>query len=432
MPIQSHLLTSSKGEAGGNGSFSSGNQIEFDASATDLGSAFYHREIDLNGDFTFTTTFSIPLGVHSEGFAFVLHNDARGVDAIGDIGGNLGAGNNASISQHLQDGLAITVDTDQWTGEASHNNSQMFDTDIDIRHSTIVGSQDVTNADFNDGLDHVLEVNWSAATRTMEWSIDGVQVASHSFTQAELDALFANDMTVTAGLTSSWSDVTFTNPTLSANFVCFCSGTRIMTKAGEVPVDDLKNGDMVLTADRGFQRLSWVGHSRLSTRNGEDPTRQCPVLIRRGALGSGLPNRDLYVSRQHRVLLASRIARRMFGVDEVFLPAFRLCGCPGIELATWMSRVDYYHLLFEEHEVVYAEGAPTESLFPGPEALAMVSSHVRLDILAHVPRLVDRPNSSDFARHVPSRQQQKRLVERHKKNHQPLVELHYTELAELS
>ena len=90
-----------------------------------------------------------------------------------------------------------------------------------------------------------------------------------------------------------------------------------------------------------------------------------PVRICVGALGNGLPERDLLVSRQHRMLVSSRIALRMFGQADVLIPAIRLTALPGIAIDTNVTEVEYFHILLANHEVVFAEGAATESLYTG-------------------------------------------------------------------
>ncbi|MDT9702188.1 Hint domain-containing protein, partial [Streptomyces sp. P17] len=81
-----------------------------------------------------------------------------------------------------------------------------------------------------------------------------------------------------------------------------------------------------------------------------------PVRIRAGALGAGVPARDLVVSPQHRVLLRSGIARRMFGASEVLVAAKQLLALDGVELASDLDSVTYVHFLFDRHQIVQSEG----------------------------------------------------------------------------
>lgn len=203
--------------------------------------------------------------------------------------------------------------------------------------------------------------------------------------------------------------------------VCFCKGTLIETAAGLKPVERLRVGEKVRRVDGSFARLRRVFHTGLSADDlrGNDKVR--PVRIVAGALGNGLPRRDLCVSRQHRMLVTSKIAERMFGHRDVLVPAIKLTALPGIFVDEPIRAVDYYHLLFDAHEVIFAEGAPTESLFTGPEALKAVGSDARREILQLFPHLADVSDRPEPARFIPCGRLQKQLIYRHAKNQKPVL-----------
>lgn len=142
-----------------------------------------------------------------------------------------------------------------------------------------------------------------------------------------------------------------------------------MTETGERLVEDLQVGDWVWTADHGFQPIRWRGTREVSARDLAKNPKLRPVCIRANALGSNRPERDLTVSPQHRILLRSAIAQRMFSADELLVAAKDLTGVPGIEQVQDVDCVTYIHLLFDQHEVLLSNGAETESLYPGPQAL---------------------------------------------------------------
>ena len=146
-----------------------------------------------------------------------------------------------------------------------------------------------------------------------------------------------------------------------------------------------------------------------------------PVRIVAGALGPGMPKRDLLVSRQHRMLVSSRISHRMFGTVEVLIPAIKLTRLPGIFVDMSVTEVEYFHLVFDGHEVVFAEGAPSESLFTGPQALKAVSPEAREELLTIFPKLTDIRNPSRPAYPIPGDKRQKRLIARHAKNRKALL-----------
>lgn len=154
--------------------------------------------------------------------------------------------------------------------------------------------------------------------------------------------------------------------------LCFASGTRILTRSGAALVEDLNVGDEVLLFDGGYATIRWIGSRRYSSFELRKDDRLLPVRIKAGALGHGLPERDLLVTRQHRCLLRSPIAKRMFGMAEVLVPAKDLRDLDGVATDTRGGAVEYWHLLLDDHVVLFSECAPTESLLVGEQAVNML------------------------------------------------------------
>ncbi len=200
-------------------------------------------------------------------------------------------------------------------------------------------------------------------------------------------------------------------------FICFASGTRIVTPDGATRVEELQAGDIVRTVDDGPQPLRWIGHRQLDCSALSSAPNLIPIRIRAGALGPGIPSHDLIVSPQHRVLVRSAIAHRMCGTSEVLLPAKKLLALPGVSRADELDEITYVHFLFDRHQLVISEGAVTESLFTGPEALRAVSPAARKEILTLFPELSDVNFSARLARPEPIRRKQMdRLIARHVQN----------------
>ncbi|RMD49465.1 MAG: hypothetical protein D6832_01690 [Alphaproteobacteria bacterium] len=184
--------------------------------------------------------------------------------------------------------------------------------------------------------------------------------------------------------------------------ICFTAGTMIATPHGEVPVQALEVGDRVITRDSGVQRIVWIGTQRFGGRKLLEHPALRPVLIRAGALGGGLPERDMLVSPQHRMLLVSREVDLLYGEPEVLAAARHLVGRPGIEQVT-AREVEYVHIMFERHELVLADGAWSESFQPGDWSLGTVGAEQRAEICAIFPELAeavgqDRPVAMPAAR----------------------------------
>ncbi|GAB4382161.1 Hint domain-containing protein [Albidovulum sp.] len=156
----------------------------------------------------------------------------------------------------------------------------------------------------------------------------------------------------------SSSYVTTQGPLLVGDLgpACFTLGTRIRTPGGDVAIETLAPGDLVLTEDHGPQPLRWIGRREVEAEGDF-----APIRIARGAMGNG---RTLFVSPMHRMLVRGWRAELLFGEAEVLVSAKFLVGTPGIRRAP-MPRVTYLHLLFDRHEIVLAEGAPSESFHPG-------------------------------------------------------------------
>lgn len=203
---------------------------------------------------------------------------------------------------------------------------------------------------------------------------------------------------------------------------CFVSGSRIATAQGLASVETLCVGDRLRTADHGNQPLRAVLRRKVTTAELARIPDLRPVRIAAGALGQGLPERDLRVSPQHRLLVRSQIAARMFGIPEALISARKLVGLPGIQDCDARDGLTYLHLVLDRHEVIFAEGAPTESLFLGPGAIASLTPAARAELRVVFPDLSARSSPPDSARLIPAGRLQSRLRFRHGKNSKPLLE----------
>lgn len=204
-------------------------------------------------------------------------------------------------------------------------------------------------------------------------------------------------------------------------FPCFTAGTLIDTPQGAVAVETLAVGDLVLTADHGPQPIRWIGRRCFDAGKLAANPALVPVRIKAGALGPNQPAADLLVSPQHRILLRSRIARRMFGADEILVAAKQLLLIEGVDLAHDLAAVEYVHILFDRHEVVQANGTATESLYLGPQALESLPARAVAEIMEIFPELAERPHAPRGARLLASGRQARKLAYRHAQNGLPLV-----------
>lgn len=205
-----------------------------------------------------------------------------------------------------------------------------------------------------------------------------------------------------------------------ADVICFCIGTMIETDRGQITVEALKTGDRVKIADGSYKELRLSFRRKVSADELSAVPKLYPVRIMAGALGGGLPKRDLWVSRQHRMLASSPVAKRMFGEAEVLVAAIKLTDFPGIFVDTNVERVEYFHLVFDQHEVIYAEGALSESLYIGAEAVKTLSSEALEELTVIFPELLEMSPPSP-AYQIPIGKLQKEFVARLVKNNKTLV-----------
>lgn len=170
-------------------------------------------------------------------------------------------------------------------------------------------------------------------------------------------------------------DPTLAEPTPGdTGVICFAGGTLIHTDQGEVSIEDLKIGDNVLTADAGYQKLRWIGYKALDSDTLKSHPHLCPIRVRANSLGKGYPQRDLILSPQHRILVNGSIPQRMFGAREVLVAVKHLLELDGIEIADDLTEVTYVHILFDRHQIVWANGTLAESLYTGSEALKTLNN----------------------------------------------------------
>lgn len=161
---------------------------------------------------------------------------------------------------------------------------------------------------------------------------------------------------------------------------CFCQGTSLMTAAGDQPVDWIRPGDRVMTKDRGFQPVLWVGRTTFPASKLESTPKLRPIRIAAQSIDVQTPAQDLLLSPEHRVLLKSYQVELLFGTDEVFAPIKAVAN--GGAIAQYLPRheISYYHILFQNHEIVLAEGLWVESFFPGKMALASLPAKKQAQI----------------------------------------------------
>ncbi len=159
---------------------------------------------------------------------------------------------------------------------------------------------------------------------------------------------------------------------------CFAAGTMIRTPNGPVAVEDLDEDSLVWTQSNPAARVVWAGSTTVPADD-----KMAPVCIARGVLGN---THDLLVSPQHRMLISGAAAELLFSEEAVLVPAIHLVGMDGVTRAP-SEQVTYVHLMFAKHEIIEANGALSESFFPGEMAMHALGRETRAELLGLFPEL---------------------------------------------
>ena len=193
---------------------------------------------------------------------------------------------------------------------------------------------------------------------------------------------------------NAWRDTT-PKPANTTVTPCFTPGTLIETARGQQPVESLHVGDKILTRDNGLQPIVWVGSKHFSGRDLAANPHLKPVLIRQGAFGNGLPERDMRLSPNHRVLVSSEQTALYFKEREVLVSAKHLINNRGV-FEVHSLGTTYIHFMFDRHEVVLSNGSWSESFQPADRSLKGIGNAQRNEILELFPKLRSKSGTYVF------------------------------------
>jgi hypothetical protein len=258
-------------------------------------------------------------------------------------------------------GLTITLNSGAWTEMQLRDNDTNFgDNDSGQRFA---GTQDFDGTTYSNGARVEAEYGLLLSDGVNTWQVVGFNVNNSSPSYATVEGLaFIGGA---GGFPPVGVPLTVISAQEGPNFaaasyatpICFDRGTLIDTGKGLRAVETLRPGDLVHTLDHGLQPLRWIGG-----RHAMGVGRFTPVEIAPGVLGNARP---LRVSQQHRILVTSPLAELHFGEAEVFVCAGDLVDGDLIRLVPGVS-VQYFHLLFDQHQIVFGNGIASESFLPGP------------------------------------------------------------------
>ena len=246
-------------------------------------------------------------------------------------------------------------------------------TDFNAGNSGALGDGDTTNNDFVD-----LSAFYTNLTELRsDFDDDGVLNQSDGSDYSDNTSLDASD-----GLTFQGADrSSFTAD--NTNVVCFVKCTRIRTPFGDVPIESLQSGDHILTLDAGPQPIIWIGRRRLGKKKLATSPSLLPIEVSIDPNGS---NEPVTVSPQHGVLV------NINGVQKL-ARAKHLAALDGpiAEVRNDTYEVEYYHLLLPAHQILFANGNPCESFYPGEQGIQMLTNNDRETVFKLLPALNAHP-----------------------------------------
>lgn len=282
------------------------------------------------------------------------------------------------------------------------------------------GGDDYFTYNAGDGLDTISDFNRGNSGALLDGDVnnnDFIDLSSYYDNIFELWADQADDgvlnqsnLTDTKGNATDYSNnllfgagegIVFTGATADSSFfatdntgvVCFATGKMILTTRGEIPIERLSPGEMIVTRDNGPQPLVWVASTRLGAEDLASRPKTRPVRLAPELIGASRP---LIVSPQHAVLFRDDRG------DETLVRAIHLARMTGgkARVMHGCRKVSYFHLAFEAHQIIFANGAATESFYPGPQAMLGLAADLRSELAALFPGLEPTRAEVSYGKHA--------------------------------
>lgn len=316
------------------------------------------------------------------------------------------------VADHLDldsdnDGITDNVEAQTTGGYVAPTNSDSDGDGLDDAYETggltpvdtdSDGTADVLDTDSdNDGISDTDEAGHGVAQATIDASGDsdgdGIadvvdDVVGHDPNDADVSG--SGDFTLADTDNDTASNGSGATPLVNdldyRDVPCFTEGTWILTPTGEKRIETLRVGELVVTRDNGAQPIRWIGKRTVLGRG-----RFAPIKL--AAACATAAQGPLLVSPQHRILITGYKAQLYFGTSEVLSAAKYLVGS-GLASEAPCHEVTYIHVMFDQHEVVYSNGIPTESFFAGDIGLNALEDETRQELLDLFPewRASGRPH----------------------------------------
>jgi hypothetical protein len=272
------------------------------------------------------------------------------------VAGHTDDGSRQSAKFVYTDTLSFTIGTESISLTLSTNDTSHFGTVTGITGTagglTITPTANfATSTEFFDGSKSEAGVVISFETSQGTYELFGQGVGSGDNYKHFYDGSFGVIYTANGGEPTFYT-VNSVEDIFSKEAVCYVAGTGILSPEGEVPVESLRAGSIVVTASGQKRQVKWVGHRTMRCNQLPDPQKAWPVRIAADAFGPGMPHTDLLVSPAH--------ALRVSCVDDVLITAKALIN-GGTIAQVPMNKVTYWHVELDSHDILMANGMPAES-----------------------------------------------------------------------
>ena len=156
----------------------------------------------------------------------------------------------------------------------------------------------------------------------------------------------------------------------------FLAGTRIRTEHGERAIETLQEGDRIITRNGKLREISSIAINTCASANAT----KRPIIISKGALGNGIPRRDLFVAQDQRILVSDPLVHRLFDCTSVLIAAKDLLWLDGVEVVKTNPVVTYVTVSFDEPGILYSSGVPAEShrfVYQSTSVMALTSQDAK-------------------------------------------------------
>ncbi len=327
------------------------------AATTGIGTAI---SLGMTNGYTYSTTPTATVGSTTYDDLIISATTGANANEVdwrirgGATGGTTGNGWNLAAPQYTQ-GAEFDVSTVGYTGitvTANWYSTAKGVRDLQEQYTTDgttwtnIGTLQVANPNGYVALSIDL-TGISAANNDANFGIrlvsayDPTYTASQTYTSATLTS---GNPVVYNNNSGNWrfGNITFTGTSTA----CYVAGTRILTEAGQVAVEDLAIGDRIVTLSGALRPIAWIGHRRIANPEAG----QRPVRIAADTMAPGWPERDLFLSPDHAVF-----------VEGVLVPIHALQDGNRIAPVD-VAEVVYFHIMLATHDVIFAEGLPAETL----------------------------------------------------------------------